>query len=396
MRSQLRFFGLCSMLAMAGAALVATACGEDEATVRPRINADPTSTSDAGGQSDAGSLTCGVAIPTKYESADFATNAAVEIALAEHLEEIEAKIRATEGASVTQVSSADLKALFGEGTPSLRAVSTPSAQSIVDGYLDELGQAMGKTWAPADAEQDGGASAGGKYNQTYHFSKIGVDLREAAEKTLLGGALYNHVLGLVAAPITEATIDRLLAAFGASLSLANRTDADAGAEKDELIAEYASKRDDKSSPTPGPYRKIRTALLTMKAAVAGGEKCKTELEAGVATFLSEWERSTYATAVYYLNAAALAAADPQKGAQALHAYAEALGLIQSFKGLPAAKRKITDAQIDALLTKIGATTAYKLVTNPGDRALALNGAINDIALYEGFSSVEVEAFRKNF
>lgn len=388
-----RRFAVVSALFVGGAGLVATACGEDEATVRPRLDAGAPA-NDAG-QSDSGSLSCGVVIPTKYESAAFTTNAAVEIALAKHFEDIEDKIRETEGASTTQVSAADLKALFGEGAPSLRAVSTPSAQTIIDGYFDELGAAMGKTWTPADAEQDGGAASGGKYG-TFHFSKTGVDLRETTEKTLLGGALYNHVLGLVAAPITEATVDRLLAAFGASTAFANRTDADAGAEKDELIAEYASRRDDKSSASPGSYRKIKTALLTMKAAVPAGERCKADLDAAVATFLLEWERVTYATAVYYLNAAALAAADPQKGPQALHAYGEALGFVQSFKGLPADKRKITDAQIEALLTKIGATTPYKLVTNPGDRALGLNGAINDIALYEGFTPAEVEAFRKNF
>jgi hypothetical protein len=147
------------------------------------------------------------------------------------------------------------------------------------------------------------------------------------------------------------------------------------------------------SPTPGPYRKIQSAFLIMKAAVPAGEACKADLDAAVATFLSEWERTTYATAVYYLGAAASAAADPLKGPEALRAWSAALGLIQSFKGLPADKRKITDAQIDALLAKIGATTAYKLVTSPGDRALELNQAINDIALYEGFTQAEIESFK---
>ena len=52
--------------------------------------------------------------------------------------------------------------------------------------------------------------------------------------------------------------------------------------------------------------------------------------------------------------------------------------------------------LDALLAKIGAATAYKLVTGAGDRALKLNEAINDIALYQAFTPAEVEAFRKSF
>jgi hypothetical protein len=238
--------------------------------------------------------------------------------------------------------------------------------------------------------------SGGKYDALFHFSKTGIELRAATGRTLLGGALYNHVLGLVAAPITDVTVDRLLAAFGASTALANRTDADAGTDADALIAGYASRRDDKASTTPGPYRKIRTALLTMKAAIPAGEKCRVELAAAVGTYLLEWERATYATAIYYLNAAALSAADPQKGPLTLQAYSQALGFIQSFKELPADKRKITDAQIDVLLDKTGAATPYRLVTNAGERALKLNEAIADVALYETFSPAEVESAKKDF
>ena len=384
---------LVSLASVLGALIVGAACGEDEALVRPRLDTGLDASTDASGN-EAGTLACGAVVPTKYESAAFATNAAVELALAQRVAELEASMKSTEGASDAGApAAADLKATYNAGSPSLRAVSTTFAQTTLDRYFDEFEAALGKEWKPEDAEQDGGAAEGGKYGD-HHFSKAGVDLRAAAPKVLLGGALYNHVLGLVAAPLTEATVDRLLAAFGASTALAGRTDADADAE--ELIAGYASQRDDKSSATPGPYRKIRTALLTMKAATAAGDKCNAERDAAVATFLSEWERTTYATAIYYLDQAALTAADPLKGSNALHAFGEALGFIESFKGLPAEKRKISDAQIDALLAKIGTATAYRLVTGAGDRALKLNEAINDIALYQGFTPAEVEAFRKSF
>lgn len=386
---------LLSLASCVAALIVGVACGDDDALVRPRLDAGDDGASPADAAGEAGTLACGATVPTRYESASFASNAAVEIALAQRFEELGAKMTATEGSSDAGAASSELKAVYNAGSPSLRAVSSTTAQTTVDEYFDAFEAALGKTWAPADAEADGGAPSGGKYGD-YHFSPSGVDLREATSKTLLGGALYNHVLGLVAAPVTEATIDRLLAAFGASMALAGAPGADGGDGADKLIAEYAARRDDETSASPGPYRKIRAALLTMKAAVPAGEKCKTELDAAVATFLSEWERTTYATAIFYLNAAALNAADPLNGSNALHAFGEALGFIQSFKGLPADKRKITDAQIDALLTKTGAATAYKLVTGAGDRALKLNEAINDIALYQGFTSAEVEAYRKNF
>lgn len=383
---------LVSLASVFGALIVGAACGEDEALVRPRLDASTDASSD-----DAGALACGAVLPATYESAEFATNAAVELALAKRVAELDAAMKPTEGASDAGASAAatDLKAIFNAGSPSLRAVSTTFAQTTLDGYFDAFEAAIGKEWEPTDAEQDGGGAEGGAFGD-HHFSRTGVDLGAAAPKVLLGGALYNHVLGLVAAPVTEATVDRLLAAFGASTALAGRTDADAGAEADTLLAAYASQRDDRSSETPGSYRKIRTALLTMKAAAAAGEKCNAERDAAVAAFLLEWERATYATAIHYLDLAARTAVDPLKGPDALHAFGEALGFIESFKELPAERRKITDAQIDALLTKIGAETAYKLVTGAGDRVVKLNEAISDVALYEGFTPAEIEAFRRSF
>ena len=56
----------------------------------------------------------------------------------------------------------------------------------------------------------------------------------------------------------------------------------------------------------------------------------------------------------------------------------------------------TDAQVDALLAKIGADSPYKLITEVGTRGIALNGAVNDIAIIYGFSAAEVEAFKINF
>lgn len=376
---------LLTLAAFAGALVVSAACGEDQANVRYRADAGVV---EAGNELDAafeGGLACGAAIPTTYESASFTANAAVELALAERFVDLEAKMLATEGASDAGTTANELEGIYNAGAPSLRAVSTTSAQTLVDAYLDAYEGAIGKAWTPADADGDGGAASGGKYG-SYHFSATGVELRGAAVKTLLGGAVLNHVLGLTASPVTEGTVDRLVAAFGVTPNVFNQPDAAASDFK--LISWEALRHAD------GAYGKIRSAFLMMKGALARGDECSADRDAAVKVFLEEWERTTYASAIFYLDSAARTAADPQKGPDALHAYAQALGFIQSFKGLPAEKRKITDAQVDMLLTKIGADAPYKLVTTPGDRVLKLNEAINDIALYEGFTAAEVEAFRK--
>lgn len=389
----IRLFAVTSLL---GAFVVVAACGDDEATVRTRLDGGA-ATSDSATEGGPGTLACGVDVPTTYVSADFTRNAAVELAFGTVYDRLDAKMASVEEADAGVVTAAELKAIYNDGQPSLRSVSTTATQNVVDGYLDAFEAAFGKTWSPATANaEDGGAASGGKLGDWY-FSSVGLDLRAVATKTLLGGAFYNDVLGVVGRSVTEASVDALLAGVGATIELARRTDEDAGAAADRRVAAYAAKRDDPAAPT-GPYRELRRALLTMKAAAAGGNACRAELDTAVSAFLTAWERTTYATAIFYLNVASIGAnsADPSKDANALHALGEAIGLVQSFKGIPAERRKITDAQIDDVLVNVGAAEPFKLVIDRGERVASIARAINNVASFEAFSPAEVESFKKTF
>jgi hypothetical protein len=143
---------------------------------------------------------------------------------------------------------------------------------------------------------------------------------------------------------------------------------------------------------------VKQALLTLKAAVPVGDKCKKEIDDAVATYFAEWEKASLATVIYFLNAAVTDATTGTKNPEALHELGQALGFVEAWKGIPADKRKITDAQVDALLDKIGATSPYKLVliAYQAARVLSINGAMNDIAAIYGFSAAEVEGFKTNY
>jgi len=395
----MRNFRMLSLVAILGAAAAFMACGDDDSnTVRYRSDGGAEASTDGGPEAGPNTLACGVTVPTTYESPGFTTNAKAELDLKARVDELETKMKSAEGTGTAVVTAAELQAIFTAGAPNLRSIATAAAQATIDAYITEFGAAVGKTWLPADAEAEGGAPSGGKFENANIFSAVGVDLREGILKNLLGGALYNHALAIAGGPITEATIDRLVAVFGATPKLANRTDVDAGAdEKDELVAEYASKRDDKTSTTLGPYRKIRGALLVAKAAAAGGEKCRADLDGALKIYFLEWERASYLTAIYYLNQAATnAQAMPVKGPQALHAFGEAQGFIQSFRGIPQDRRKINDAQIDALLVRIGGATPYQLITRTSDRVVAFNTAFNDIGAIFGLTQTQIEDAKKAY
>ena len=389
-----------SLVAVLSAAAVVVACGDDDNLVRTRSDGGVDASTDGPTEAGPNTLSCGVTIPSTYESPSFAANAAAEIALKESVLALGAKMKSAEGATPAVVTTTDLQLIFTGGAPSLHAIATAFGQSTVDAYLSQFGDAAKKTWTPADAEADGGTTSGGKYDNGSIFSPTGIDLREATEKVLLTASLYNYALVLASGPITEATIDRLLAVYGASTKLAGRTDADAGDAADELVAEYASRRDNKASSTPGPYRKIRSSLLVAKAAASNTAKCRADLDAALKIYFLEWEKASYLTVIYYLNQAATNAlvtpATAAKGAAALHAYGEALGFAQSFKGIPQDRRKITDLQIDALLQRIGAATPYQLVTRPTERAVAFNTAFQDIGAIYGLTQTEIEDAKKAY
>jgi hypothetical protein len=394
----MRHFRKLSLVVLLSVTAVFAACGDDTAIVRSRPDGGAADgASDALADGAPGTLSCGVAVPATYESPAFATNATEELALRANILAIDDKLRSAEGAGAAAVTAAELRALFTAGAPSLRSVATAFAQSTVDTYLTQAGDAVGKTWTPADAEADGGALVGGKYDGASLYSPIGVNLREATRKVLLNGALYNYALSLATGAVTEATVDRLLALFGASPKFTNSGDLDAGTDSDQLIAEYAAKRDNKASSTPGPYRKIKGALLVMKAAAAGGDKCRADLDSALKIFFLEWEKTAYATVIFYLNEAATnATAAPPKSEAALRGFGEALGFVQSFRGIPQDRRKITDAQIDALVTRISGATPYQLVTRTSTLVVAFNTAFQDIGAIYGMTQTEIEDAKKAY
>jgi len=403
------------------ASVAALACGDEQHTIRENPASADGGLADAGLQGPgngnaaapaANRLACGIAVPERYESAQFALNAATELALRERIEELETLMKSAEGppASAAKVTEQELSSVVTRGVPSLRSVATAATQALLDEAIRrfaEVSAVGGKTWSPpgaAGADPDASASvptlpaSGGVFEDKYIVSSAGVDLRETTAKTLLGGALYNYALTLAAGPRSEALVDRLLVLFGATQKLANRTDADAGAdEKDELVAEYASRRDNKVGPLPGPYRKIKQALLEAKAAAAAGEPCRADLDAALNVYFREWERTSFLTAIYYLYTAGVrATANPVQGAGALHAFGEAVGFIQGFRGIAQDRRIVTDAQITELLELIGAETPYKLLTNPAQQTTAFATSFIKIGQIYGLSSLDIEEAKKAY
>lgn len=353
---------------------------------------------DTGAPGDSGSDTiseCLKSVPTTYESPDYATNAADELKFRDLNKAMQDPMKAAEANVTAMPTAASLKDLFGAGTVSLKSVTTSYYQSKVDSLIDRFVEATNPAWVPTDPP----AGKGGKYGN-WIFDQFGTDLRQRVEKGLFAAAYYNRAVALISdkSKITEATIDKLVALFGAHPSFP-QADKDVP-NPDVFVAQYAKRRDDKTQPT-GLYRQIKTALITAKAAVKAG--CEKDRDDALAAFLLGWEKVELATIIYYLNdSAAKFSKDPPvvaDQASGLHGMGEAAAFVHGFRTIPT--KKITDAEIDDLLTTIrsshdGDASSYKFVTSFGTEATKLTSAITKIKTIYGFTDSEVAAFKINY
>ena len=157
----------------------------------------------------------------------------------------------------------------------------------------------------------------------------------------------------------------------------------------------------------GFFFDIKTALLTAKAAIESRDDFTAERDAALADYLSAWEKSNFATVIYYSNAtrtqlqdAAALADGPDKDAafgNAMHAYAEGVAFASGFKGI--SQKQITDAQIDGILANIlaplGSTPECYRFINEATLIANLDQVISDIQRIYGFSDAEVTGFFVN-
>jgi hypothetical protein len=380
--------------------VAAAACSDDATTTPPQNTNDSGTTTDGGtdapAQPDTGTTSCGLTIPATYESAAYETNAATELALRAAFKAYTDKLKKVETDN-TAVTAQELEDLYGAGAPSLKSTSNTYFQGKLGEWHTAFAAAATKTWTPSEPP----GAEGGKFG-SYLFSARGVDLRQQIEKGLFGAVFYNHALTVMNGPLTEASIDKLVAIFGAHPSFPN--DDKAAQNPDVYVASYAERRDKKDAANPGPYLKIKTALITAKAAIKEGDRCKTDRDAALATFRKEWEKALMATVIFYANDAATKLATdpatPTTQSNGLHSYNELVAFIHGFKGVPQSGRVITDAQLDELLTmglapSAGDFNGYKMVTDTAGSVGRLKQIADKVIPIYGFTAAEVDAFKVN-
>ena len=341
-------------------------------------------------------VTAPLVIPTSYDVAAFDQNAAAQLAVVTAVNNMtdEAKKGRLLGG---RVSEATLKMIFTSGTPTVKSQTTTYFGGKLEGeWFAEIAKASGATYTPGDPKTKG---QGGMYGG-YLFDENGLEIEQLIEKGSFGASLYNHAVSLASAPMTPATADRLMAIMGMSPTFPSSADVK-HARPDRGMANYAARRD--KNDGKGFYSQQKDNFIKLQAALKAGEKYNKERDEALTAVFETWEKINAATIINYCHAviatmSQTTTTDAQKAA-ALHAYGENVGFAHGWRTIT--RKKITDAQIDEILTLLNAApnatpTSYKFITEPATELPKLQQIITRLQTIYGFSAAEVEDFKKNW
>jgi hypothetical protein len=354
---------------------------------------------DAGPTPDAPSNACAVT-PGPWAAPNFAPNTTAALALRAQLDVLTGAMtmRGAEQGTVVVDDVADLTAVYNAGTPALSSSVHAGFSAVVDDAFAEFVALIAV--GPRDLIDDTGwnpGAAGGLFAPMRRagFNTGGIEVRQIVDKGLFaGGALYAFALKQTEGTIDEADIDAIAAAWGSNATLDQATKTDS--------ANY--------SHTMGFHGKIAKSLADAKAYLAD-PKCSAERDAALVAVFRQWEQSMIARTVFYSNAGvtklATATTDDLR-ADALHEFAEGLGLAIGFHGLPSpatgplanAGRKITDADIEAILTALGvnrtdlaASTIGAFVTDTTAFQTGVTAAENRVKQVYQLTDADIAAYR---
>jgi len=332
-------------------------------------------------------------IPSSYVSDGYDANVTAENTVIDELSAMTSDANAAEA----DAQSTTVDDIVYPST--LSSVSLPSYRSDIEAWLVELVKAAN---SPTKFQNPGGSGPamgeeGGLLGSRL-LDENGLELEQMVQKGSFGAALYNHALTVINGDLSNSSaIDKLVEIIG--------TESTFDIAETSAAATYAKRRSDVENEA-GFFYDIRTALITAKAAIEAGEDYNTDRDQALEAYLMAWEKSNFATVIYYCNAAkvqlqdaAALTGEEQEAAlgNAMHAYAEGVAFAAGFKGL--GQKQITDAQIDSILDLFlapeGQTPQSYRFINEASLLANLDQAIDEIQAVYGFSETEVTGFFVN-
>lgn len=337
-----------------------------------------------------------LSIPSEYVSASYDANTTAEATLRTQFKALGDAMKAGNNVA-NKVEVSTLNNLFTTGSPSLKSVTNAAFAAKVEAWFELISASSQNTF---DLENRGD---GGVYGGNRLLDQYGVETLQLVEKGMYTALFYNYLLNIMNGSVTEADVDRLIAAIGAHASFPNSGSAKPS-NPDINLANYISRRD--KNDGNGFYTNLEKGFIKLKAAVKAGADYNTEKEEAKTAIRTNIEKGLMATVVNYSHAAItkFSSTSPDEATLAggLHDLSETAGFILGLRSVPASQRTITDAQIDQLLEKLhvpanGEHALYLFATEPATQVGRLAELIDIVKNVYGFSDAEMNTdFKQNW
>jgi hypothetical protein len=322
-----------------------------------------------------------VDIPSSYDSTGYTNAVAAEIVLIKQHQDFVNLLKTGRTIGTTVDYATALTAMQAHLTE-----ANDSIKTIFPSYLQELTKASGKSYDPFAATQTQGGTYGG-----YLFDANGLEIEQILDKASFFGLFYHKASRM---SVTSESTHKLIALFGATPRFSN-SDRTTNFP-DILSASYAARRD--KNDGNGLYTAFKKNVIAMQAHQKAGSDYTNETLYDRKSVLLTWEKAILATVVNYCFSAHVkfTMTNPQAmdNGAGLHAVAESIGFLGGFKGI--SEKKITNAQIDDILSLLKSNKPAVFVTDAFTNAPALLQVIARIKSIYGFTDQEIEDFKVNW
>lgn len=339
-------------------------------------------------------------VPSEYDSTTFINNITNQDVLRLQYNTLLAEVRKGRiSGQVVQYNQ--LSTLLNTGEPSLKMCSTPYFATQMDtttvGWLADLAESSGQTYIPGLSSTQGGVYHG------YLFNEKGLEIEQLIEKGLLNAAFYYQVTQLIQDGVSLEEVDQMVALFGANPTFPNTSNAAKTSTPDLLMARYAAQRD--KNDATGLYSRIKEAFIRLQAAVQAGDKYRPEQDKAVADILVLWEKISFASTIYFCERfrtiMSKSNIEEAERAQALHHYAEAVGMIYGWRTIAKDYKMMSDPEIDVLLSRLRvapgmSAQSYLFIIDPYNAFPNIFQVEQTIQVKYQFTPAEMEDFKKDW
>lgn len=332
-------------------------------------------------------------IPTTYDSTNWSVNTADQYVLRTGVSALLTMMKTARKQEVT-LTKDQLLSLYA----TIETYVNPADRDRLRGYVESAATASGNsyTWdADPTVNSNGGVYSG------QLFDMYGRDLVEFTEKGLFTSLFYYQALQLMKGEVTPATVDKIVALFGANPTFPNGSTK--ATQRDAFAAGYAARRD--KNDGNGFYSKFKQAALVAKAAAADPGKYNTQLQGALQDMRTIWERSMMATAVNYAYATittfTTSNLDDATRSAGLHTFGECAGITEGWEVVNATDRLMPHATLLQLLTLLHIPNAatpdcYVFWQQTASSIQSLEQVTKTIQVVYGFTDAEMTDFKSNW